>query len=263
MAVLLWAAVGSALGIGVMLIITGAAGRPLKLSTFALGALFGPVFSIPIAGFTIIKIKGLLAVVTFIAVSPLMGMAVSFLMGVAVTRIAFRMRPNPVKANRTFRLAQIFSSSFYSFNHGINDAQKTVGVLMLLLVAGSFLGKNDPIPMWVAFGAFGAIGLGTFVGGWRIVKTMATKITALKPYQGFCAETAGGGVLMGMALGGVPVSTTHAIAGSIMGVGAVNGLSAVKWGMTRRLVGAWLITIPASAAVAAVSYLALRAVVGP
>ena len=150
--------------------------------------------------------------------------------------------------NKVFGKLQIASSTFFSLSHGSNDGQKTMGVITALLIAGGLLhSKSFAIPIPVIIVAASAISLGTFVGGWRIIKTMAFRLTDLKPYQGFCAETAGGAILTSMALFGIPVSTTHAIAGSIMGVGASRRLSAVRWGVGKRIVYAWIITIPASA----------------
>ena len=155
------------------------------------------------------------------------------------------------KVNKVFGKLQIASSAFFSLTHGANDGQKTMGVITALLIAGGLLHtKSFVIPIPVIVVAASAISLGTFFGGWRIIKTMAFRLTDLKPYQGFCAETGGGAILASMALIGIPVSTTHAIAGSIMGVGATKRLSAVRWGVGKRMVYAWIITIPASAAIA-------------
>jgi inorganic phosphate transporter, PiT family len=154
--------------------------------------------------------------------------------------------------NKIFGRLQICSSIFFSVTHGANDGQKTMGVITALLIAGGFLDSHSFIvPIQVILAAALAIALGTFFGGWRIVRTMAFKLTSLRPYQGFCAETGGGVILASMAWLGIPVSTTHAIAGAIMGVGATKRLSAVRWGIGKRIVYAWIITIPASAAIAA------------
>ena len=167
------------------------------------------------------------------------------------------------KVNTFFGKLQIASSAFYSLTHGANDGQKTMGVITALLIAGGSLhSKSFVVPIPVILVAASAIALGTFFGGWRIVKTMAFKLTRLKPYQGFCAETAGGAVLTSMAWFGIPVSTTHAISGAIMGTGATKRLSAVRWGLGKRIVYAWIITIPASAAIASVSFLIIKVVTG-
>jgi PiT family inorganic phosphate transporter len=162
-----------------------------------------------------------------------------------------------------FGRLQIASSSFFSLTHGANDGQKTMGVVTALLIAGGMLQtERFVVPLWVIIGAAAAISLGTFFGGWRIVKTMAFRLTNLKPYQGFCAETGGGAILTSMAWLGIPVSTTHAISGAIMGVGSTKRLSAVRWGLGKRIVYAWIITIPASAGLAAASLLIIRAITG-
>jgi inorganic phosphate transporter, PiT family len=147
--------------------------------------------------------------------------------------------------------------------HGANDGQKTMGVITALLIAGGFLDSESfVVPIWVILGAATAIAIGTFLGGWRIVKTMAFRLTQLRPYQGFCAETGGGAILTSMAWLGIPVSTTHAISGAIMGVGATKRLSAVRWGVGKRLIYAWIITIPASAGIAAVVLIILNSIIG-
>jgi PiT family inorganic phosphate transporter len=151
-------------------------------------------------------------------------------------------------------MLQILSASLYSLSHGLNDAQKTMGIMMAALVTGGFFTANDDIPMWVILSAHAAIALGTLSGGWRIVKTMGSKITKLKPVGGFCAETGGGIAIIFASIFGVPVSTTHTITGAIMGVGAVHRLSAVRWGVAGRIVWAWVLTIPMAATIAALTY---------
>jgi PiT family inorganic phosphate transporter len=200
----------------------------------------------------LLKLSGIGKVLVFMIISPLMGLAAGFGLAAVVRRAAMNARPDP--ANQFFRKAQLFSSAFFALNHGANDAQKTAGVIVALLFAGGLLPNAQTIPFWVIAAAAGAMGLGTLFGGWRIIKTMATRITQLRPYQGFSAETGGGVVLTLMAQQGIPVSTTHAITSSIMGVGATHRVSAVRWGVGRRIVWAWVITIPASALVAALTY---------
>jgi PiT family inorganic phosphate transporter len=176
-----------------------------------------------------------------------------------VSWFALDLEPGRVHAGS--KKAQIFSASFYALMHGTNDAQKTMGIIAVLLIAGGAIsatgGSALDIPIWVFLASATAMGLGTLFGGWRIIKTMASKITHLTPIQGFSAETGGGVVLVGMAQAGIPVSTTHAITASIMGVGATKRASAVSWGMGRRIVGAWVLTIPAAAVVAFASYWAV------
>ncbi|MHB8633453.1 MAG: inorganic phosphate transporter [Thermoplasmatota archaeon] len=205
--------------------------------------------------------------ILFMAVSPFLGMVVAYLATLALMATFRRMEQGRV--NRTFGVLQVFSSAFYSLTHGTNDGQKTMGVIAgALTVAaaphffpgGHFVsqGADSGIPVAVVLVAATAIGLGTMFGGWRIVRTMATKITSLQPYQGFAAETGGGVALFFMAQQGIPVSTTHAISGSIMGVGATRQLSAVQWGTARRIMIAWLLTIPAAAAMGALFEVILR-----
>ena len=187
----------------------------------------------------------------FIVLSPLIGALLGFTLMVSVTWI-FR-KWHPYRVDKLFRRLQLVSAAFFSLNHGGNDAQKTMGIIAGLLVASGHQ-KEFYVPYWVAFAAHAAIGLGTMFGGWRIVKTMGSKITKLQPLGGFSAETAGA-VSIGMAtFAGIPVSTTHTIAGAIMGVGATKRISAVRWGLAGNIVWAWVLTIPASALVAALSY---------
>ena len=187
----------------------------------------------------------------FIVLSPFIGAAISFTLMVCVTWL-FR-RWHPYKLDTLFRRLQLLSAAFFSLNHGGNDAQKTMGIIASLLVASGHQ-KEFTIPFWVEFLCYSAIGLGTMFGGWRIVKTMGSKITKLQPFGGFCAETAGAFALLIATYGAVPVSTTHTITGAIMGVGATKRLSAVKWGIAGRIVWAWILTIPASAVVSAISF---------
>jgi PiT family inorganic phosphate transporter len=165
---------------------------------------------------------------------------------------AFR-AASPSRVDRLFRRLQLLSAAFYSLGHGTNDAQKTMGIIAGLLFATGRLGPEFHVPFWIVLAAHAAMGLGTLAGGWRIVKTMGMGITRLKPVGGFCAETAGALTLIGTALGGIPVSTTHTITGAIVGVGATTRLSAVRWGIAGRIVWAWVLTIPAAALIAGVS----------
>ncbi len=184
----------------------------------------------------------------------MIGMIAGFFLMVMVTWIVRRWRPS--KVDRRFRGLQLLSAAAYSLGHGGNDAQKTMGIITGLLVTSGVL-KVFEVPLWVVLISHAAIALGTLFGGWRIVKTMGTKITKLQPVGGFCAETAGAITLVGATLGGIPVSTTHTITGAIIGVGSTRGLSAVKWGVAGRIVWAWILTIPISAAISAAAYLAV------
>jgi PiT family inorganic phosphate transporter len=211
---------------------------------------------------------------SFIVLSPLIGFILGATLMILVSWI-FR-RVGPSKADRTFRALQLISSALFSLSHGANDAQKTMGIIVGLLVAtqASFIGATgwmhhlyvpnaDVIPYWVEFGAYIAISLGTLFGGWRIVATMGSRITKLRPVGGFCAETGGALSILLATKFGIPVSTTHTITGAIVGVGATHRLSAVRWGIAGRIVWAWVLTIPAAAIMAALSYYALRVVVAP
>jgi len=228
-------------------LITWYFGLPSSSSHALVGGLIGS--ALIAGGFNALVFSGIERILIFIVVSPVSGFVISFVLAIFIMYI-LRNRSNS-KINKIFGKLQICSSAFFSLTHGANDGQKTMGVITALLIAGGLLdSKSFVVPVPVIFLAATAIGLGTFFGGWRIVRTMAFKITDLKPYQGFCAETGGGVILTSMAWLGIPVSTTHAISGAIMGVGATTRLSAVRWGIGKRLVYAWIITIPASALVA-------------
>ena len=209
---------------------------------------------------------------SFIVLSPVIGMVLGLTMMIIVSWI-FRFT-NPARVNRFFRYAQLVSSAAFSFSHGANDAQKTMGIIVGLLVAtqGLFAGKTgllshmhvptaDHIPYWVEIGAYTAISLGTLFGGWRIVHTMGSRVTRLRPVGGFCAETGGALSILLATRFGIPVSTTHTITGSIVGVGMTFRTRAVRWGVAGRIVWAWVLTIPAAALIAAISYFALAALI--
>ncbi len=224
-------------------------GIPVSSSHALIGGYAGA--AVAKGGAAAIIASGWTKTLLFIVLSPLIGGALGLSLMVGVTWV-FR-KWNPFKLDTLFRHLQLFSAAFFSLNHGGNDAQKTMGIITSLLVASGLL-KEFAVPFWVALAAHGAIGLGTMFGGWRIVKTMGSKITKLQPLGGFCAETAGA-LSIGLAtFAGIPVSTTHTIAGAIMGVGTTKRLSAVKWGLAGRIVWAWVLTIPAAAVVSAVSY---------
>ena len=211
------------------------------------------------AGFGAIIWSGWIKTLVFIAVAPLMGMVLGYFLQVLVIWIVHRRRYS--KVNLVFRKLQLLSAALYSLGHGTNDAQKTMGIITGLLLTAGFL-KTFQVPLWVILLSHAAIASGTFFGGWRIVKTMGSKITKLKPSDGFCAETAGGITLLVTAFSGIAVSTTHTIAGAIMGVGATKRLSAVRWGVAGTMVWAWILTLPASALVAALAYYIIEGVKG-
>lgn len=234
-------------------------GLPSSSSHALIGGLIGS--ALVAGGVQALVFGGIEKVVTFIAVSPMLGFIVA--LSFAIVIMYFLRKYRPYKINKVFGKLQIVSSVFFSLTHGANDGQKTMGIITALLIAGGLLdAKSFIVPTWVILVSAIAIALGTFLGGWRIVKTMAFRITDLKPFQGFCAETGGGVILTTMAWLGIPVSTTHAISGAIMGVGSTRRLSAVRWGIGRRIVYAWLITIPASAAVSAIVFVMIKTING-
>jgi len=229
-------------------------GLPVSSSHALIGGYAGA--AVAKAGPGAILISGWTKTLIFIVLAPVMGMFFGFVLMVSVTWI-FR-RWHPFKLDQLFRRLQLVSAGLYSLGHGGNDAQKTMGIITGLLVTGGYL-KTFEVPLWVILISHAAIALGTMFGGWRIVKTMGTKITKLQPFGGFCAETSGAITLFLATRLGIPVSTTHTITGAIIGVGATRRISAVKWGVAGKIVWAWILTIPLSAAVAAISYVAIRA----
>lgn len=226
-------------------------GIPSSSSHALIGGIVGAV--IAKAGASKLIGAGVMKVVAFIVVSPLLGFTLGSLMMVLVAWLC--RRTSPLKVDRWFRRLQLVSAGAYSLGHGGNDAQKTIGIIWMLLIAGGYSTAAEKLPpTWVIWSCYIAIGLGTLFGGWRIVKTMGQRITKLKPVGGFCAET-GGALTLFIATGlGIPVSTTHTITGAIVGVGSVRNASAVRWGVAGNIVWAWILTIPASAFVAAVGY---------
>ncbi len=233
-------------------IITWYLGLPTSSSHALMGGYAGA--AIAKAGFGAIIGSGWTMTLVFIAAAPLMGMVMSFFL-MATLMWLFHKRSSS-KINGVFRKLQLLSAAAYSLGHGTNDAQKTMGIITGLLVTSGLL-RTFEVPWWVIIAAHTSIALGTMFGGWRIVKTMGQKVTKLKPSGGFCAETAGALTLLITAFSGIAVSTTHTITGAIMGVGATKRLSAVRWGVAGRIVVAWVLTIPASALVAWVSYILL------
>ena len=229
-------------------------GLPVSSSHALIGGYAGA--AVAKAGPGAILTSGWTKTLIFIVLAPVMGMFFGFVLMVSVTWI-FR-RWHPFKLDQLFRRLQLVSAGLYSLGHGGNDAQKTMGIITGLLVTGGYL-KTFDVPLWVILISHAAIALGTMFGGWRIVKTMGTKITKLQPFGGFCAETSGAITLFLATRLGIPVSTTHTITGAIIGVGATRRISAVKWGVAGKIVWAWILTIPLSAAVAALSYFAILA----
>ena len=230
-------------------------GIPSSSSHALIGGLCGA--AVAKAGTWALVPAGILKTVAFIFISPLVGMIFGAALMLAVSWIFVRTTPSRV--DRWFRRMQLVSASLYSLGHGGNDAQKTAGIIWMLLIATGYLGAEAPIPVWVLASCYVMIGLGTAFGGWRIVKTMGQRITKLKPVGGFCAET-GGAAMLFLATGlGIPVSTTHTISGAIVGVGAAQNVSAVRWGIAGDLLWAWVLTIPCSAFLAAIAWALARA----
>lgn len=223
-------------------------GLPSSSSHALIGGLLGA--AIAQSGLSHLKWLGILKVVAFIVISPLLGMAMGMIMIVLTARLFFYSTPHRV--DDWFRRLQFVSSAFISLGHGSNDAQKTMGIIAILLYSAHLIGPVFYVPAWVVILCNFVIALGTCFGGWRIVRTMGMKITKLKPMSGFCADTASAITLSLATMLGIPVSTTHTVTGSIIGVGSLNGFSAVRWGVAKNIVWAWILTIPASGCVAAI-----------
>ena len=232
-------------------VITWWYGIPSSSSHALIGGIVGATLAK--AGSGPLVVAGVLKTVAFIFISPLMGFLLASLILVLVSWLC--RRSSPLRVDNHFRRLQLVSAGLYSLGHGGNDAQKTIGIIWLLLIAAGYTASTDKLPpYWVIWSCYIAIGLGTLFGGWRIVKTMGQRITKLKPVGGFCAETGGAVTLFFASAIGVPVSTTHTITGAIFGVGSVRSASAVRWGLARSIVLAWIFTIPATAFIAAVFY---------
>jgi len=228
-------------------------GLPISVSHSLIGGLAGA--GLIKGGLIALNAAGIIKVVAFIFLAPIIGLIGGFVLMIAVNWI-FRSFSGR-RVDSWFRVGQLLSSAAYSLGHGTNDAQKTMGIITILLYSGGYLSEFE-VPTWVILSAHTAIGLGTLAGGWKVIRTMGVKLTHLRPVGGFCAESGGAIVLLGTAMAGIPVSTTHTIAGAIMGVGATRRLSAVRWGVARRIVVAWVLTIPVSAGVAALAFLILE-----
>jgi len=242
---------GALVGAIIWNIITWIGGIPSSSSHALIGGLVGA--AVAKSGTAALVGDGLLKTVIFIVVSPVLGFILGSIMMLLVSWLFVRSTPR--KVDTWFRRLQLFSAAAYSLGHGGNDAQKTIGIIwMLLIVAGVTNGTETMPPLWVIVSCYTAISLGTLFGGWRIVKTMGQKITKLKPVGGFCAETGGAITVFIATWMGVPVSTTHTITGAIVGVGSAQKMSAVRWGVAGNIVWAWIFTIPASAFMAAVAW---------
>ena len=230
-------------------LITWYYGIPSSSSHALVGGLIGA--ALVKSGPSALVMGGILKTVAFIVISPVAGMLLGLLLGVAVYNLFAK--STPAKVDHVFRKGQLLSAAAYSLGHGGNDAQKTMGIIAGLLFSAGYLGKDFYIPTWVVLACQAAIAIGTMSGGWRIVKTMGDKLSKLRPVDGFCAEFGASIMLFGASAIGVPISTTHTITGSIVGVGMIKRIKAVKWGIAGNIVWAWIITIPASAAISAAS----------
>jgi PiT family inorganic phosphate transporter len=244
-------------------LITWFSGLPTSSSHALIGGLTGA--GISAAGFAAIKWSTVGEVALFMILSPIIGLACGFLFMAAILNLT--RKANKPTAESYFKRLQLCSAAAYSFSHGTNDAQKTMGIIVPLLFSIGYFGaaadpNHLPIPIWVILIAHTAIALGTLSGGWRIVKTMGYKITRLRPVQGFAAETAGAATIIGASVAGIPVSTTHVICSSIMGVGTTMGASTVKWGVARTIIWAWVLTIPISALIGFISFAVIRVFIG-
>lgn len=231
-------------------LITWALGIPSSSSHALIGGLVGAALAK--TGFSAIVWTGLLKALSAIVLSPMTGFVLALVLTLMVTWTF--VRSTPFQVDRVFRVGQFISASLYSLGHGGNDAQKTMGIIAVLLYSQGMLGGEFHVPFWVVITCQAAMALGTLMGGWRIVHTMGSRITRLNPMQGFCAETGGAITLFAATWLGVPVSTTHTITGAIVGVGAARRTSAVRWGVASNIVTAWVVTIPAAGAISAVTY---------
>ena len=241
---------GALMGAIIWNVITWYYGIPSSSSHALMGGLIGA--AVAKSGFAVLIADKILTTIMFIFISPALG----FLLGSTIMLIVGWLfyRTAPAKVDRWFRRLQLVSAAMYSLGHGGNDAQKTMGIIWLILLAGGVVGANEELPAWVGYACFSAIALGTLFGGWRIVKTMGQKLAKLKPVSGFAAETGGAITLFAATAMGIPVSTTHTITGAIMGAGSTMKASSVRWGLAGNIVWAWIFTIPASALIAAASW---------
>ena len=238
--------------IGAILWVYGASylGLPVSASHALIGGFVGS--AVVAAGLKAVLLEGLIKIIAFIFIAPVAGLIGGFIFQVIILWIFRKVNPNRV--NKHFKRLQLISAFTYSLSHGANDAQKTMGIIALVLFSAGYLGSEFYVPFWVILASYTTIALGTLVGGSRVIKTLGLKLTNLKPVNGFCAETAGAATIIGCSLAGIPVSTTHVISGSIAGVGSTRRLSAVRWGLARNIIRAWVFTIPVSAFVGGVFY---------
>jgi inorganic phosphate transporter, PiT family len=229
-------------------------GLPSSSSHALIGGLVG--VGIVKGGSEVLVWQGIIKTTAFILLSPAIGLILGLILMIVVLNLS--RNSTVLMADRKFRKLQLFSAAIYSLGHGMNDAQKTMGIIAIALFSGGYLGSTFYIPWWVIVLCYLFIALGTMAGGWRIVKTLGTKITKLQPIGGFCAETAAAISIIGASFAGIPVSTTHTITGAVIGVGATRRLTAVRWGVAGSIIWAWVLTIPMSAAIAAAIFVAAR-----
>jgi PiT family inorganic phosphate transporter len=232
-------------------------GLPSSSSHTLVGGLVGA--AVASSGWGSVVYAGVIKIIIFIVIAPLLGMIMSFFISAGVIYLARKQSPSGV--DKHFRRLQLLSAAAFSLGHGGNDAQKSMGIIWVALIVSGLATQNDPIALWIVLSCQAAIAVGTLLGGWRIVKTMGQKITKLKPFEGFCAESAGAITLFGATHFGIPVSTTHVITGAIIGAGARKGVSAVKWGVTGSIFWAWLLTIPISAIIGLSMYYLLNMII--
>jgi len=225
-------------------------GLPISVSHSIIGGYGGA--AVAKAGFDALILSGYSKVVIFIFAAPLIGMVMAYIFSIITLWIVRNLQPR--KVDKYFRRLQLVSAALYSLSHGSNDAQKTIGIITLLMFTNGLLGSTFYVPFYVIILSYSVIAFGTLIGGWKVIKTLGMRVTKLTPFGGFSAETAAGLTIVGATMFGIPVSTTHTITGSIIGVGAVKGLSAVRWGVAKNILWAWVLTVPFSAIFAMITY---------
>ena len=231
-------------------------GLPISVSHAIIGGYGGA--AVMKAGFGSLILSGYTKIIIFIFLAPIMGMIMALIFSIITIWIVKNM--NPRKVDKQFRRLQLVSAALYSLSHGSNDAQKTIGIITIALFTNGVLGATFHIPVWVIFLSYSFIALGTLIGGWKVIKTLGMRVTKITPFGGFSAESAAGLTIIWATLLGVPVSTTHTITGSIIGVGSIRGFSAVRWGVAKNILWAWVLTIPLSAIFAMISYLIITGI---
>ncbi len=250
---------GGLLGAGLWVVVCTYFGLPISVSHALIGGMIGPAlfeYGLYVDGEFVFHAEKLMKTVVFIFLAPVIGLVLGYFLILATYWLCRKM--NPSRIDGVFHGLQLLSSAAFSIGHGSNDAQKTMGIIVVLLYSTGQQDTMGEIPLWVKVSCYLMISLGTMIGGWRVIKTMGMRLTHLKPVGGFCAETAGAITLFGTAVAGIPASTTHTITGSIMGVGMSRRFSAVKWGVAGNIMTAWVLTIPAAALMSMLSYMIIR-----